>query len=71
MNDAGNNLGIGSAGNPRLGLAVDFVANIADGSTEPAKRFYKYARPWRWSSNVIVVPPGNFSGLRRHDDKAT
>jgi len=56
VNDAGNNLGIGSAGNPRLGLAVDFIANIADGSTEPAKRFYKYARPWRWSSDVKVVP---------------
>ena len=25
-------------------------------STEPAKRFYKYARPWRWSSDVKVEP---------------
>ena len=25
-------------------------------STEPAKRFYKYARPYRWSRDVIVVP---------------
>lgn len=56
VNDAGNNLGVGSAGNAKLGLAVDFIANIADGSTEPAKRFYKYARPWRWSSDVKVVP---------------
>src|SRR5205823_88601 len=22
----------------------------------PAKRFYKYARPWRWSAAVQVVP---------------
>ncbi len=56
VNDAGNNLGVGSASNARLGLAVDFIGNIADGSTEPAKRFYKYARPWRWSSDVKVVP---------------
>lgn len=56
VNDGGNNLGVGSASNSNLGLAVDFIANIADGSTEPAKRFYKYARPWRWSSEVKVVP---------------
>lgn len=56
VNDGGNNLGVGSAANANLGLAVDFVANIADGSTEPAKRFYKYARPYRWSTDVKVVP---------------
>jgi autotransporter-associated beta strand protein len=56
VNDGGNNLGVGSASNSNLGLAVDFIGNIADGSTEPAKRFYKYARPWRWSSEVKVVP---------------
>lgn len=56
VNDGGNNLGVGSATNSQLGLAVDFIGNIADGSTEPAKRFYKYARPWRWSSEVKVVP---------------
>lgn len=56
VNDGGNNLGAGSATNSKLGLAVDFIGNIADGSTEPAKRFYKYARPWRWSSDVKVVP---------------
>jgi autotransporter-associated beta strand protein len=56
VNDGGNNLGVGGAANANLGLAVDFVANIADGSTEPAKRFYKYARPYRWSADVKVVP---------------
>ncbi|MFG6413159.1 phosphatase PAP2 family protein [Roseateles sp. DC23W] len=56
VNEGGNNLGVGSAANANLGLAVDFVANIADGSTEPAKRFYKYARPYRWSTDVKVVP---------------
>ncbi|MDL5452856.1 hypothetical protein QSH94_24995, partial [Escherichia coli] len=25
-------------------------------STEPAKRFYKYARPYRWSSSVQLLP---------------
>ncbi|HEY0954773.1 MAG TPA: phosphatase PAP2 family protein [Roseateles sp.] len=56
VNDGGNNLGVGGAGNANLGLAVDFIGNIADGSTEPAKRFYKYARPYRWSTDVKVVP---------------
>jgi len=55
--DTGNNIGFGSATNPDLGLAVDFIAAMSgDGSTEPAKRFYKYARPWRWSTNVAVAP---------------
>jgi autotransporter-associated beta strand protein len=55
--DAGNNLGVGSATNANLGLAVDFVGAMStDASTEPAKRFFKYARPWRWSGKVSVVP---------------
>lgn len=56
VNDGGNNVGVGGTANANLGLAVDFINNIADGSTEPPKRFYKYARPWRWSSDVKVVP---------------
>lgn len=56
-NDSGNNTGVGSATNTQFGTVVDLVANIGtNGSTEPAKRFYKYARPWRWSSDVKVVP---------------
>lgn len=56
VDDSGNNLGVGSSSNADLGLAVDFIGSLADGSTEPPKRFYKYARPWRWSSDVVVVP---------------
>lgn len=56
VSDSGNNLGVGSSANADLGLAVDFINGLADGSTEPPKRFYKYARPWRWSSDVKVVP---------------
>jgi autotransporter-associated beta strand protein len=57
-NDSGNNTGVGSAsGNAGFGGVVDFVNNAGqNASTEPAKRFYKYARPWRWSSSVQVVP---------------
>jgi len=57
-NDLGNNVGVGSNANTHnFGTVVDLVANIGEnGSTEPAKRFYKYARPWRWSSAVSVVP---------------
>ncbi|KQT44692.1 hypothetical protein ASG47_14680 [Devosia sp. Leaf420] len=63
--DHGNNRGLGSVGNEEaevdanedLGLAVDFInAMSGAGSTEPAKRFYKYGRPWRWDSDVFVVP---------------
>lgn len=55
--DAGNNRGVGSSSNSDMGLAVDFInAMSSDGSTEPAKRYYKYARPWRWNSSVIVAP---------------
>ncbi|MDD0816250.1 phosphatase PAP2 family protein [Curvibacter sp. HBC28] len=56
VNDGGNNLGVGASANADLGLAVDFIGGLADGSTEPPKRFYKYARPWRWSPDVKVVP---------------
>lgn len=57
-NDSGNNTGVGSAsGNASFGGVVDFVNNAGENaSTEPAKRFYKYARPWRWSTGVQVVP---------------
>ncbi|MFL6696818.1 MAG: phosphatase PAP2 family protein [Vitreoscilla sp.] len=57
-NDSGNNTGVGSAsGNASFGSVVDFVNNAGqNASTEPAKRFYKYARPWRWSASVQVVP---------------
>src|SRR5581483_1105136 len=57
-NDGGNNVGVGSTANTHnFGTVVDLVADIGEnGSTEPAKRFYKYARPWRWSTRVKVVP---------------
>ena len=55
VDDAGNNLGSTSSA---LGQAVTFIdsGNIIDGSSEPAKRYFKYARPYRWSSDVVVVP---------------
>ncbi|HBF29516.1 phosphatase PAP2 family protein [Rhizobium sp.] len=55
--DKGNNRGIGAKDNPDLGKAVDLIeAGSADGSTEPAKRYYKFARPYRASDKVRVVP---------------
>ncbi|MDY0975332.1 phosphatase PAP2 family protein [Massilia sp. CFBP9012] len=55
--DGGNNNGVGGDANPEFGKVIDLVnAMGANGSTEPAKRFYKYARPYRWSSAVQVVP---------------
>lgn len=55
--DGGNNSGVGGSANPSFGTVVDLINNIGEnGSTEPAKRYFKYARPWRWSSSVKVVP---------------
>jgi autotransporter-associated beta strand protein len=56
--DKGIENGVGSSANTHsFGTVVDLIDNIGEnGSTEPAKRFYKYARPWRWSSSVKVVP---------------
>ncbi|WP_275760506.1 acid phosphatase [Ralstonia pseudosolanacearum] len=57
-NDSGNNTGVSTAsGNTTFGKVVDLINTMGNNaSTEPAKRFYKYARPYRWSSSVAVVP---------------
>ncbi|WP_427305986.1 phosphatase PAP2 family protein [Cupriavidus sp. H39] len=56
-NDGGNNGGVSGEANPTFGDVVALINKAnSNSSTEPAKRFYKYARPYRWSSNVIVVP---------------
>ncbi|WP_057391895.1 acid phosphatase [Ralstonia solanacearum] len=56
--DSGNNTGVSTAsGNTTFGKVVDLINTMGNNaSTEPAKRFYKYARPYRWSSSVVVVP---------------
>lgn len=56
-NDGGNNTGVGGSANPAFGSVVDLVNLVGNNaSTEPAKRFYKYARPYRWNSSVQVLP---------------
>ncbi|MPV65465.1 phosphatase PAP2 family protein [Burkholderia sp. BE17] len=56
-NDSGNNVGVGSSGNANFGKVVDLLNEMGNNaSTEPAKRFYKYARPYRWSTSVVVAP---------------
>jgi autotransporter-associated beta strand protein len=56
-NDSGNNTGVGGSANASFGSVVDLVNLVGNNaSTEPAKRFYKYARPYRWSSSVVVLP---------------
>lgn len=55
--DGGNNTGVSGDANAEFGRVIAFVESMgANASTEPAKRFYKYARPWRWSSDVKVEP---------------
>ncbi|MDN4053562.1 phosphatase PAP2 family protein [Massilia sp. YIM B02763] len=55
--DGGNNNGVGGDANAEFGKVVDLINSMGNnGSTEPAKRFYKYARPYRWSTAVKVVP---------------
>ncbi|KQZ30452.1 phosphatase PAP2 family protein [Duganella sp. Root1480D1] len=56
-NDTGNNTGVAGSANASFGSVVDLVNLVGtNASTEPAKRFYKYARPYRWSSSVQVLP---------------
>ncbi|MHA4868470.1 phosphatase PAP2 family protein [Duganella sp. PWIR1] len=56
-NDSGNNTGVGGSANASFGSVVDLVNLVGNNaSTEPAKRFYKYARPYRWSSSVVLLP---------------
>ncbi|MCA7964673.1 phosphatase PAP2 family protein [Burkholderia cenocepacia] len=57
-NDAGNNVGVGSSGgNAGFGKVVDLLNEMGNNaSTEPSKRFFKYARPYRWSTSVVVAP---------------
>ncbi|QEI06820.1 phosphatase PAP2 family protein [Pigmentiphaga aceris] len=56
-NDGGNNIGVGGTANPTFGTVIDLLGTMgANASTEPAKRFYKYARPFRWSTDVVVLP---------------
>lgn len=56
-NDSGNNTGVAGSANASFGNVVDLVNLVGNNaSTEPAKRFYKYARPYRWSSSVQVLP---------------
>lgn len=54
INDGGNNVGVGSATNTSFGLVVDLLNTTIgnNGSTEPAKRYFKYARPFRWTDSV-------------------
>ncbi|MCC8401989.1 phosphatase PAP2 family protein [Paraburkholderia sp. MMS20-SJTN17] len=55
--DSGNNIGVGSTSNATFGKVVDLLNTMGNNaSTEPAKRFYKYARPFRWSTSVVVDP---------------
>ena len=59
-NDSGNNTGVAGSANAEFGSVVALVNAMGNnGSTEPAKRFYKYARPYRWSSSVVVLPALN------------
>ncbi len=56
-NDTGNNTGVAGSANASFGSVVDLVNLVGtNASTEPAKRFYKYGRPYRWSSSVQVLP---------------
>lgn len=56
-NDAGTNTGVAGSANATFGNVITLVNAMGNnGSTEPAKRFYKYARPYRWSKSVVLVP---------------
>jgi len=56
-NDGGNNTGVAGSGNATFGDVIAMVNKVGDNaSTEPAKRLFKYARPYRWSASVVLNP---------------
>ncbi|CAD6005835.1 phosphatase PAP2 family protein [Agreia sp. COWG] len=56
--DAGNSNGNWADSGTTYGPMVDLVNQIRNSgaSTNPAKAFYNYARPFRWSPSVEVLP---------------
>ena len=57
-NDTGDSNGNWAEESSTLGNMVNLVDTIrnSSASTTPAINYYKYPRPWRWSSSVIVLP---------------
>ncbi|KHD37509.1 phospholipid phosphatase [Clostridium acetobutylicum] len=56
--DKGNTKGNWAEESSNLGSVVKLVDTIRNSaaSTTPAKNYYKYPRPWRWSDKVKVLP---------------
>jgi len=56
--DAGNSNGAWADSDTTYGPMVDLVNQFrnSSASTNPAKAFYNYARPFRWSDSVEVLP---------------
>lgn len=56
--DKGNSNGNWAETNSNLGSMVTLVNTFrnSSASTTPAKMFFQYKRPWRWSTDVQVLP---------------
>ncbi|KAI8814663.1 autotransporter-associated beta strand repeat protein [Cladochytrium replicatum] len=53
--DGGNDIGDCTSNNPTFVDVCTFIGHIGDNaSTEPSKRFWKYARPFRWDTRVSI-----------------
>ncbi len=57
-NDNGDSQGNWAETTSTLGNMVNLVNTIrnSSASTTPAKNYYQYPRPWRWNSQVSVLP---------------
>lgn len=57
-NDKGNNNGVWADEDSQLGGMVRMIDTIrnSSASTTPSKTYYQYMRPFRWSSEVNVLP---------------
>ncbi|MFC0216559.1 S-layer homology domain-containing protein [Paenibacillus chartarius] len=56
--DDGNNQNKGGDSASELGKMVDLIGTLRGNyaSTNPAKNYYSYPRPWRWKDTSIIVP---------------
>lgn len=54
----GNGQNKGGDANSRLGSMVDLIGKLRGNyaSTNPAKKYYSYPRPYRWTDPSIIVP---------------
>lgn len=69
--DKGNSNGVWADVDSELGSMVKLINTMRNSaaSTTPAKNYYQYMRPFRWSSDVKLLP--TLISAKKSDDKAS